>query len=655
MPNNRRNEEGKTVSERRDYIPVALYARVSSDRQDVDNSVAAQLRALRDYADKNGYMVYREYIDEAESGRVADRPEFRKMIDEASKPEAPFREILVWKFSRFTRKREHAVAFKSMLRRKGIRVVSITEQAEDTATGRLLEGIIESVDEFYSENLAQEVLRGMREAASRGFWVGSKVPYGFSKRMVQDGAKKRPTLEPDPDTSPIVKRIFDMSEAGSGMVDITRALNDDGIASPGGKLWGKTSVHKVLTNVAYTGTLLWGANAKDKAEPVIVEKAFPAIVSKTQFQRVGRQLRRRAPKITHPRRVGSTFLLSGLVKCKTCNRALTGQYSKSGQFPYYVCQSLMKRGKEACETPRLAARSFEEKVVGKIQSNILTDGNIRALVKIVDEQMDGVASEQRKRLEAIQTELADVRRRLDRLYELVETTDMDIDDFKPRIRSHRERQERLEAAESEAKATLSQRRNVLDQVETIAAYAQDMRRFLKKSELTERRAFIESFVKEIVVTPDNALLRYSVPMPDDSLVPGRNAEDMALNGSVLAFMPVGGPDWTKSRTEADSRLTPSLGMGTVYVSVASSPTTSIASTKLRMSAFRSGIVPSFRNSRKSATYSRISSVEGSSTLRRSSWVSASSRAASSCSSRCRRDMMRGDRISNVRSLVSMAS
>ena len=112
--------------------PVALYARVSSDRQDVDLSVSAQLRALRDYAEKNGYVVAREYVDEAESGRIADRPEFRKMIDGASKPNAPFGEILVWKFSRFTRKREHAVAFKSMLRRKGVRVVSITEQADDT-------------------------------------------------------------------------------------------------------------------------------------------------------------------------------------------------------------------------------------------------------------------------------------------------------------------------------------------------------------------------------------------------------------------------------------------------------------------------------------------------------------------------------------------
>ena len=133
--------------------PAALYARVSSDRQEVDLSVAAQLRALRDYAKANGYSVAREYIDGAESGRVADRPEFRKMIEEGSQPNSSFREILVWKFSRFTRKREHAVAFKSMLRRKGVRVVSITEHTDDSPTGKLMEAIIESVDEFYSENL----------------------------------------------------------------------------------------------------------------------------------------------------------------------------------------------------------------------------------------------------------------------------------------------------------------------------------------------------------------------------------------------------------------------------------------------------------------------------------------------------------------------
>ncbi len=530
-----------------DYTPAALYARVSSDRQDVDLSVAAQMRALRDYARKNGYLVAREYVDEAESGRIADRPEFRKMIDAATKTNAPFREILVWKFSRFTRKREHAVAFKSLLRRKGVRVVSITEQADDTPTGKLLEGIIESVDEFYSENLAQEVLRGMREAASRGFWIGSRTPYGYNRVMVQDGPKKRPTLELDPDTSPVVERIFDMAQAGKGMLPIAETLNDEGLASPAGKLWSKNTVHFILKNEVYTGTLIWGARAKDKAEPVRVEKAFPAIVSKTRFRRVNSLMRSRAPKIAHPRRVASSYLLSGLVKCKSCNRALSGQDAKSGQFSYYVCQSIMKRGKDACKTPRLNARRFEEMVVGKIRSNVLTDGNIRALVKVVDEQMDGVAQEQRTKLETIEDELEDVKRKLGRIWHFIETADdVEMADASARIREHRDRQERLEDLAAEARAILSQRRADLDDVETIAAYAQDMSEFLKESELTERRAFIETFVKEIVVMPGDALMRYTIPMPDDSRIPGRNAEEMPLNGSVLSTVKIGGAGGTRT-------------------------------------------------------------------------------------------------------------
>ena len=541
------------MNDRLDYTPVALYARVSSDRQDVDLSVAAQLRALRDHANKNGYMVVREYVDEAESGRVSTRPEFQKMIDAASKAEAPFKEILVWKFSRFTRKREHAVAFKSLLRRKGVRVVSITEQADDSPTGKLLEGIIESVDEFYSENLAQEVLRGMREAASRGFWVSSYSPFGYNRVHVQDGAKKRPTLEPDPDASRIVKRMFDMAEAGKGMVDITKTLNDEGILSPRGKLWGKTSVHAILVNEAYTGTLIWGQNSRDNAEPVRVEKAFPAIITKAQFSRVGKLMRSRAPKQAHPRRVGSTYMLSGLVKCKACNRALSGQDAKSGQFAYYVCQSIMKRGKGACHTPRLNARRFEEMIVEKIRSSILTDGSITELVKVVDEQMDGIAGEQRKRLKTIDDELEDVKRRLAAIWNAIETSDIDISDASDRIKEHRERKERLEDAAADARAILSERRAHLDDVDTIAAYARDMKDFLEESELTERRAFIESFVKEIVVIPGDALIRYTVPMPGDSFLSGRITDKMALEGSVLSTVQVGPlQQWPYSSSSASS-------------------------------------------------------------------------------------------------------
>ena len=251
------------MTERFDLTPAALYARVSSDRQDVDLSIAAQLRALRDYAEKHDYLVAREYVDEAESGRIADRPEFQKMLNEANKPEAPFKEILVWKFSRFTRKREHAVAFKSMLRRRGVRVVSITEQADDTPTGKLLEAIIESVDKFYSENLAQEVVRGMREAASRGFWMTTYAPYGYKRVHVQDGAAKRPKLELNPPADAVVRRVFDMVLQGKSILDVTKTLNAKGIPTTNGKKWLKTTIHTMLSNEAYTGTLVWGAKAKD--------------------------------------------------------------------------------------------------------------------------------------------------------------------------------------------------------------------------------------------------------------------------------------------------------------------------------------------------------------------------------------------------------
>ena len=524
------------MKEQDNPTPVALYARVSSDRQDVDLSVAAQLRALGDYAEKNDCVVVREFVDEAESGRVADRPQFQAMIDEA-KTNAPFEAILVWKFSRFTRKREHAVAYKSMLRRRGIRVVSITEQADDTAAGRLLEGIIETIDEFYSENLAQDVTRGMREAASRGFWMSSEAPLGYKRVMVQDGPKKRPRLEPDPGSSHIVRRIFDLSEAGKSTLDIARILNDEGIASPRGKPWGKTSVHAILINETYTGTLTWGVNAKNGADPVRVENAFPAIVDRKQFDRVGKLLRARAPRLVNPRRVASPFLLSGLVRCKTCRRALTGQGSKYAQFTYYVCQTLMKRGKGSCDAPRLNARRFEELVVERVRTNFLTESSTPDLVKAVDEEIDGMVAEHRKRVQTIEREIGDVKKQLDRIWRYIATRDdIDVAKTSARMAECQDRQERLESAAADARDALARHRSALGDAGEIAEHAREMDDFLVRSELTERRAFIESLVREVVVMPGAVRLRYTMPMPDDSWISGRVSERVALGGSPLPAM-----------------------------------------------------------------------------------------------------------------------
>jgi site-specific DNA recombinase len=155
-------------------MKAAIYARVSSDSQDVDLSISAQLRALRDYASKKDYQVGKEYVDEAESGRTAQRPAFREMITLAKAKNPPFEILLVWKLNRFARNRADSIVYKKLLRDRGIKLISINEPLEDSPSGHLLEGVIETIDEFYSENLGEDVKRGMRENAGRGFFNGSR-------------------------------------------------------------------------------------------------------------------------------------------------------------------------------------------------------------------------------------------------------------------------------------------------------------------------------------------------------------------------------------------------------------------------------------------------------------------------------------------------
>ena len=188
-----------------------------------------------------------------------------------------------------------------MLRRKGVRVVSITEHADDSPTGKLMEAIIESVDEFYSENLAQEVVRGMRESASRGFFLGSKAPFGYRRVKVNDGAKERPTLEVDPTAAPVVKELFQSSLRGNGLMEICKILNDRGVTNRG-KRWYKGGLHYLLTNEAYTGTAVWGRTSKGEKpqDPVRVEGAWPALISRELFDAVQQAMRTAPPRCRSP-------------------------------------------------------------------------------------------------------------------------------------------------------------------------------------------------------------------------------------------------------------------------------------------------------------------------------------------------------------------
>jgi len=493
-------------------MKVVLYARVSSEKQDTSLSISAQLKALHEYTRRNKYQVVREFVDEAETGRTADRPEFKKMISMARSTDKPFDAILVWKYSRFSRSRTDSIVYKTLLKKNGIKVISINEPSDNTPSGRLFENIIEDLDEFYSDNLGEEVTRGMRESVSRGFYISSKPSYGYRKIRVQDGGKERTKLEINPDEASIVILIFDSILSGKSLLDIVRELNSKGIPAPKGKAWNKTGLYAIITNEIYTGTMVWGMNSKRGLEPVKVEGAVPVIIDKDAFYNVQRMLKERSPVKIHPKRVSSRFLLSGLAKCGYCGKSLVGQDAKSGKFSYYVCGTLNKKGAGSCRSRYLNSNRFEGIVIDRIKEFILTKENLTQLTNLVNEEIDNASIEQQDELALIAREENNVSFRLGKLYDAIETGKVNLDDLAPRIRHLRNRQVRLQDRRVELERILSDRRVELADLDTVKEYVDNLRNVLDDSPLSEKRIFIRSFIKEVKVTGDEAVLTYVIPV-----------------------------------------------------------------------------------------------------------------------------------------------
>ena len=498
---------------------VVTYARVSSDRQDVDLSISAQLKALREYATRNGYIVVKEFVDEAESGRSTARPSFREMIGLARTKQAPFEMILVWKLSRFARNREDSIIYKSLLRKLGIQVVSINEHIEDTPTGRLMEGIIEVIDEFYSSNLGQDIKRGMRENASRGFFNGSRPPFGYIRKKVKDGDKERNSLEPDPKLVPIVQRIFNEITNEKGLKEIAKGLNSDGVPAPAGGKWGKQRLHKILTNEAYTGRLIWGKVHKGKTSlpPVIKDNAWPAIVDKSVFENVQVTLRDRAPKVTHPRVASSNYLLSGLVRCRNCGASYIGYGAKSGQFHYYVCGTAYSKGKEACPSQHLPQEKLERFVTDKIKGYILTDGHLLDLIKQSNEAFDVADSKRKERVEVINKEIEQWEGRLERLYDFVETKKIEPDRMGQRIAEVQDKLNLMRQAKLDLENGGNSNRTTYIDPEKVLSYVAELRHFLDERGLFERKAFLRSFIEQIRVGDNKVTLDYTLPFPPTNI------------------------------------------------------------------------------------------------------------------------------------------
>lgn len=343
---------------------AAAYIRVSTDDQ-IEYSPESQRKAIYDYAKRNGYLVPEEYVfaDEGISGRSTRRPAFQRMIGLAKQKPKPFDCILVWKFSRFARNREDSIVYKSMLRKQcGIDVVSISEQLGEDKTSILIEALLEAMDEYYSINLAEEVVRGMSEKARHGGIMGG-LAYGYRS---ENGK-----IVPDPETAPIVQMIFREFIAGTPIRKIVNIINDMGILTRYGNKWDYRGVEYVIRNISYLGKTHWtpgGTNSThaDKiAENTIVsDVTHTPIIDEETFklaqERVA-DLKRKHIYKAHPQH-GTLFMLKGLVRCGSCGATLTRSNQSGLQCHQY------STGK--CKTSHyIAFYKINQMVIDKLQSD----------------------------------------------------------------------------------------------------------------------------------------------------------------------------------------------------------------------------------------------------------------------------------------------
>ena len=518
-------------------MKVCCYARVSSERQaEKDLSIPSQLKALRRYASERGWEVVAEYVDEAESARTANRPKFKEMVAAVRRKSKPFDAILVWKLSRFARNREDSIIYKSLLRKHGVQVISINEPVDDSAAGKLLEGMIEVIDEFYSTNLAEDVLRGMAENTGRGFCNGGPTPFGYRRAKIMIGNIQKSKLEPEENEAPIVRRAFQMSLAGQGGKEIAKALNRDGIRTRRGKHWYKTIINNMLQNEVYAGTLVWTG----KNDQVFrTTDAHPALVCKGDFDKVLQLLTDRRAKVRHPRTVTSQYLLSSLLYCTRCGAPMMGCSAKSGKFSYYRCNNALRHDPEACRSGWLPKNKIEGFIIDRVKENVLTDDNLTTLVKMVNEEIRLLAGHRRERLEEIDKQFESVNQKLAKYYAAFEKGTMSADDATPRIRELRSEQTRLQRARDEALSELEDTEPKDLGTERVLDYVKDFKALLSKGTFVEQKAFLRSFIKRIDFEPGQVAINYTIPMPVEK---GKTSER-----EVLSIEQSGGPFWTRTR------------------------------------------------------------------------------------------------------------
>ncbi len=459
-------------------MKAVIYARFSSEKQN-EASIEGQLRECLEYAQFNGIEVIGNYIDRAQSAKTDHRPEFQHMIKDSYKN--MFNTVLVWKLDRFARNRYDSAYYKNILKKNGVRVVSVKESISQGADGILLEAILEGYAEYYSAELSEKVKRGMTENALKAKSNGVRAPFGYF-------ADETDHYQIDEVTAPIVKEIYQLYLDGKKVNDIAKLLQFRGVKNSGYDM-KYNSVYRILTNRKYIGEYKFG--------DVVIPNAIPAIIDEETFNavQVKMQVSKKAPAM---HRSEDDYLLTTKLFCGKCGAMMTGAIGTSHtskQHRYYRCN---RSKQHMCDKKSVKKEWIEDIVMQEILS-LISDNTV---LEELSEQIFKLQSQEDTTAQSVKMQLNDVQKKLDNLAQAIaqgvfsSTTKKLLDDLE-------EQKQKLEIELFEAET----RHPILSKEQILHALCNYRKLDLNTKEGKQR--LIDSFVNSIYLYDDHFIITFN--------------------------------------------------------------------------------------------------------------------------------------------------
>lgn len=502
---------------------AAVYARYSSDNQR-EESIDAQLRSIEDYAKRNNIIIAKIYIDRAKTATSDRRPEFLNMIADSDK--GMFNTVIVHKLDRFSRNKYDSSKYKRKLKLNSVQLLSVTENIDGSPESIIMESLLEGMAEYYSKNLAREVMKGMKETAYQCRHTGGLPPIGYSV----DPISKKYLINDE--ERPIIEIIFSMYISGYGYNQIVTTLNERGFKSRYGRPIGKNTIHEILKNEKYTGVYLFNltdgkdANGKrntnrkkEVGEVIRIENGMPSIVSKEDFQKVQEKLNR------NKKRAGSytakeVYLLSGLIYCGDCEKKHDKEFSMVGNVKYcgrnknkyvtYRCGN--KDRTKDCAGKEIRREYIENYVIDQLEANIFSESAIPVLVDQVHKQIRTLDIDIEKEVMSLQKKLNETNKQIKNIVEAI-AQGFTQNSFMNKMDHLEQLKVKCEAKIIELKNRSRGKEITPDILRTLI---RKFKSYVAENNIPEIKKFINSYVDKVIVYPKHVEVIYKLQIVDSS-------------------------------------------------------------------------------------------------------------------------------------------